>query len=247
MIGVSHNGAMAEYAKIIARGLHRLPDSVTLRQGALVEPLSVALHGVRRSRLKVGDRALVMGAGPIGLLTLQCALLAGARSVAVTEVDSTRAALAGRLGASAILDPTRDHVGVALADLTDGLGPDVIYICTGAPGPFRDAISLVRKGGQIFILGLCVAPVETDFMSVVLGDLCLEASLDGRAEFPAAIDFIAQRKVEVESLISHEIGLDQVAAGFDLINTPGSGAIKVLVRVNPCEAEPRQGSAGGAA
>ncbi len=232
MIGVTHDGAMAEYVKIMAKGLHRLPAAVTLRQGALVEPLSVALHGVRRSRLRPGDVALVMGAGPIGLLTLQCALLAGARLVAVTEVDPTRAALAGRLGATAVLDPSRDNVGVALSGLTGGRGPDVVYICTGAPGPFRDAVSLVRKGGQIFVLGLCVEPVETDFMSVAMGDLSIEGSLAGRAEMAAAIEFIAQRRVDVEALISHEIALDDVVEqGFRRLAAPGSGAVKILVKI----------------
>ena len=232
MIGVSHDGAMAEYAKIMAKGLHRLPDNVTLRRGALVEPLAVALHGVRRSRLKAGDHAVVMGAGPIGLLTLQCARLGGARTVVVTEVDSTRAALARRLGATQVLDPTRDNVSVALANLTGGLGPDVIYVCTGAPAPFRDAVSLVRKGGQIFVLGVCVEPVDMDLMSVALGDLCIEGSLAGRAEFPAAIDLVAQRRIDVESLVSHEIALDEVVTkGFRVLDTPNSGAIKILVQI----------------
>ncbi len=232
MIGVTHDGALAEYARIAAVGLYRLPDAVSLRRGALVEPLTVALHGVRQSRLRAGDHALVMGAGPIGLLTLQCALLAGARTVAVTEVDPTRAALAARLGATAVLNPMRDNVGVALAGLTGGRGPDVIYICTGAPAPFRDAISLVRKGGQIYLLGLCVEPVEADFMSVVLNDLCIEGSLAGQLVFPAAIDLVAQGRVDVESLVSHEIALDEVVTGgFERLNTPGSGAVKILVRI----------------
>jgi (R,R)-butanediol dehydrogenase/meso-butanediol dehydrogenase/diacetyl reductase len=232
MVGVTHDGGLAEYVKVTARGLHRLPDGVTLRQGALAEPLAVALHGVRRSRLKPGDHALVMGAGPIGLLTLQCAMLAGARTVVVTEVDPTRAGLAGRLGATAVLDPARDNVGVALSGLTGGQGPDVIYICTGAPDPYRDAVSLVRKGGQVFLLGLCVEPVEADFMSVVLNDLCIEGSLAGRAEFPAAVDFIAQGRVDVDTLVSHEIPLDEVVTGgFERLTTPGSGAVKILVRI----------------
>ncbi len=232
MIGVTHDGALAEYARIAAVGLHRLPETVSLRRGALVEPLAVALHGVRQSRLKTGDHALVMGAGPIGLLTLQCARLAGARTVTVTEVDPTRAALAARLGATAVLDPARDNVGVTLAGITGGRGPDVVYICTGAPAPFRDAISLVRKGGQIYLLGLCVEPVEADFMSVVLNDLCIEGSLAGQFEFPAAIDFVAQGRVDVEALVSHEITLDEVVTGgFDRLDTPGSGAVKILVRI----------------
>ena len=232
LIGVTHDGALAEYVRTAARGLQRVPAGITLRQAALVEPLSVALHGVRRSRLKVGDRALVMGAGPIGLLTLQCALLAGARAVVVTEIDPARAALAARLGAAAVLNPLRDNVGVALSGLTGGQGPDVIYICTGARVPYRDAVSLVRKGGQVFIIGLCTEPVEADFMTVVLSELSIEGSFAGRAEVSAAVDLIAQRRVDVESLISNEILLDEVVEqGFKRLDTPGSGAVKVLVRV----------------
>jgi len=232
MIGVTHDGGMAEYVKFAASGLRRLPPQVTLRQGALAEPLSVALHGVRRSRLKPGDVALVMGAGPIGLLALQCALLAGARRVAVTEVDPARAALAARLGAAAVLDPRHDNVGVALSRLTGGRGPDVVYICTGAPEPYRDAVSLVRKGGQLFVLGLCVEPVEFDFMSVAMCELSIEGSFAGLADMAAAVEFIAQRRIDVEALISHEIFLeDVVEQGFRRLAIPGSGAIKILVRI----------------
>jgi threonine dehydrogenase-like Zn-dependent dehydrogenase len=89
-----------------------------------------------------------MGAGPIGLLTLQCARLAGARTVTVTEVDPTRAALAARLGATAVLDPAREHVGVALAGLTDGYGPDLVYICTGAPAPYSQAFRWCARAAR---------------------------------------------------------------------------------------------------
>ncbi|HIQ01326.1 MAG TPA: butanediol dehydrogenase, partial [Anaerolineales bacterium] len=132
---------------------------------------------------------------------------------------------------AAVLDPTRENVGVALGRLIGGQGPDVIYICTGAPAPYRDAVSLVRKGGQIFLLGLCVEPVEAEFMSVVLSELCIEGSLAGRVEFPAAIDFIAQGRVDVESLISHEISLEEVVQGLERLSAPGSGVVKMLVRI----------------
>ncbi len=231
--GLTQEGAFAEYTKTTARGLHRLPDEVTLREGALVEPLAVALHGIRKSRLKPGDRAVVMGAGPIGLLALQCAMLAGARSVVVTEIDEIRAALARRLGASAVLHPARDNVNVAVDKLTEHRGADVVFVCTGAPNAFCDAISLARKGGQIFVLGVCVEPVAADFMTVAMSELCIEGAFTGRAEFPAAIDFIAQRRVNVNALASHEITLeDIVKEGFEKLERPGSGAVKILVQLS---------------
>lgn len=232
MVGFSIDGAMAEYVKMPARELHRLPAAMRLRQAALVEPLAVVLHAVRRSRLRLGDSVLVMGAGPIGLLAVQCARLAGAQFVAATEVDGGRRALAERLGASPALDPASENVGVVLGGMTGGLGVDLVFVCTGAPAPFRDMVSLVRKGGQVYLLGLCTEPVEADFMSIVLNDLCLEGSLAGHADFPAAIDAIAQRQVDVEALVSHEIALDEImSGGFERLAAPGSGAVKILVRI----------------
>lgn len=231
MVGVTHDGGMAEAVAAPAKGLHRLPDGLPLRQAALIEPLAVALHAVRRSRLRPGDHALVVGAGPIGLLMLQSALLAGARTLTVSEVAPARAGLARRLGATAVLDPTRDNVGVALMGVTAGRGADVVYICTGAPAPYRDAASLVRKGGQVFVLGLVVEPVEFDLLSLVLSDLCVEGSLAGREAFPAAVDLVARRRVDVESLVTHEVDLEEAVDGFELAGSPGSGAVKVLVRI----------------
>ena len=93
-----------------------------------------------------------------------------------------------------------------------------------APGPFRDAVSFVRKDGQIFALGLCVEPVDVDLITVLLGDICIEGSLAGSAEFSAATESVAQRRVDVESLVSHAIVLDEVVTrGFDVLDGPRSG------------------------
>ena len=135
-------------------------------------------------------------------------------------------------GSAAVLDPGRENVGLALAGLTGGQGPDVAFVCTGAPAPFADAVSLVRKGGQIFLLGLCTEPVAADFMSVVMNDLCIEGSFLGRAAVPAAVDLIAQGRVNVDALVSDEIELDRVASdGFERLSTGACAACKILVRI----------------
>ena len=140
--GVTMDGGMAEYVRLPVQVLHRLPADVSMRQGALVEPLSIALYGVSSSALRVGDQALVLGAGPIGLLTLQCALLAGARRVLVAEVNPTRAALAIRLGADGVFHPLKEDLAVELPAYTGGRGPEVVFVCTPAPAAYHDARSL---------------------------------------------------------------------------------------------------------
>jgi (R,R)-butanediol dehydrogenase/meso-butanediol dehydrogenase/diacetyl reductase len=231
MPGVTHDGAMAEYVKVPARGLHLLPQGVTYRQAALVDPLACALHGVRRSQLKPGDRALVLGAGPIGLLVLQCALLAGAREVYVSEMSPKRAELARRLGAREVFDPHRDNLYVALDALTERRGPDLVFVCAGAPAAFQDAVTLVRRGGQIVALGICEEPVEADFMTIAMNELSVQGSYAGHEEYPMALDYIAQGRVDVESLVSHEIALEEVVEkGFEVLARPGMEAVKILVK-----------------
>lgn len=230
--GITFDGGMAEYVRLPVSVLHRLPDAVTTRQGAVVEPVTIALQGVRSSALRPGDRALVLGAGPIGLLTLQCALLAGARQVTVAEVNPARAAVARELGADVVLNPQRDNLAVEVSARTDGLGPQIVYICTGASAAFADAMTLVRRGGQVFVLGLCPEPVPTDFMTVVLSELDIRGSYLGHGAFPAALDYLAQGRIRVDPLVSHEIALDDVVEqGFMEMLRPGTTAIKVLVNL----------------
>jgi (R,R)-butanediol dehydrogenase/meso-butanediol dehydrogenase/diacetyl reductase len=230
--GVRHDGGMAEYARVPAPAACRLPAGVTTRQAVLTEPLGNALHAMRLSGLRPGERVLVMGAGPIGLLALQCALLAGAREVYVTELSPTRAALATRLGATAVLNPGEDNLFIALGEPTEGLGPDVIFVCAGEPAVIEDAIALVRKGGQIVVMGVAKEPVGADFMTVVLNEVSIKGSCGGYEEMPMALDFIAQGRVDVESLISHEIALDDVAErGFEVLTHPPHEAVKIVVKM----------------
>jgi (R,R)-butanediol dehydrogenase/meso-butanediol dehydrogenase/diacetyl reductase len=230
--GITLDGGMAEYVRLPVPLLHRLPPGVSTRQGALVEPLTIAVHGVRSSAMRAGDQVVVLGAGPIGLLTLQCALLAGARRAWVVEPNARRTALALELGATGVFHPQRDNLAVEIARQTRGLGPDVVFVCTAAPSAYQDALMLVRRGGQVFVLGLCVEPVPTDFFSLVLGELSIGGGYLGHGAFPAALDYLAQRRVQVEPLISHEIRLEELTErGFGELLKPGTEAVKILVRV----------------
>lgn len=232
MIGVTLDGGMAEYVRVPVQGLHRLTPGLDTRRAALAEPLSIALHAVNRSALRPGDRALVMGAGPIGLLVLQAARLAGALDVYVTEVNPARAALAQRLGAKEVLDPTRVNLAVRLGQLTDGEGVPVIFVCTGVASAFEEAVTLAGKGGQIVMVGLVPEPAAEDLMTLVLHELEVRGAYLGHAEFRQALEFIAQGRVDVASLISREVPLERaVEDGFKYLLRGAPEAAKVLVRV----------------
>lgn len=232
-LGVSVNGGMAEYVCLPDKVLHRLPDNVSTRDGALLEPLSIALHGVRSSAFQKGDRGvLVLGAGTIGLLVIQCLTVSGAEQIVVTECKQNRIDLALKLGATAVLSPQQDNLADDLRARTDGLGPDVVFVCTGAASAFQDALTVVRKGGQVFALGLCVEPVQVNFLSLVLGEIDVRGGFEGCDVTKDALDLLAAHRVKVEPLISHEIGLTDIKEmGFEEIMRLSEEGVKVLVRI----------------
>jgi (R,R)-butanediol dehydrogenase/meso-butanediol dehydrogenase/diacetyl reductase len=233
MSGVSYDGGFAEFAKAPSDILYRIPDSVSDEEATLIDPLSDCIHAVRSSALQLGDRVLIIGAGPIGLLTLQCAREAGASEVFVSEVSDRRRNLAERLGATEVYDPTKENLYVRMDEATGGRGPDLVFECAGTPHTLRESVTLVRKGGQVFVISICEEPVEADFMTLVLNELDMRGSYCGYEEYPYGIEYIAKKRVDVRSLISDVISLDQlIEKGFEVLAKPRTEGVKIIAKIS---------------
>ncbi len=228
--GLAADGAFAEYAVFPAGALHRLPDAVTDEAGAFVEPLAVAVHAVKQSRMKLGETVAVIGAGPIGLLVLQACLAAGAGRVFVIEPLEKRRTLASRTGASAAFNPIEADAGKMIAAQTDGLRAEVAFDCVGTQASFDTALKVTGRRARICIVGLALKPVEVPFARLWGHEKELTFSTGYDGEFPAAIAYLNDRRVKVEELVSSRIKLeDLVERGLKpLISDPGN-YIKVLV------------------
>jgi (R,R)-butanediol dehydrogenase / meso-butanediol dehydrogenase / diacetyl reductase len=228
-----NDGAFAEYVRVRYPDemLFSLPDNVAFQEGALVEPLSVALHGIRMSRFRAGDRALVIGAGMIGLGVVEFLRLAGAANIIVLEVEATRIALAKRLGVT-VLNPLEEGEGLPakILGLTDGVGPDVVYECSGVPWGFQNALPLARSGGQIMVLGITAQEFPFTSLLVPFKELDIKGILCYWDEFLHVIEFLRQGKLDTSLFISAVIPLaDIVEKGFKrLIDSRQD--IKILVR-----------------
>lgn len=228
LMGTAHGG----FAPAIAADVRRLtpvPDALEDLDAAMVEPLAVALHGTRRTRIRLGDSVAVIGAGPIGLLTLQCARAAGAGSVYVVEPVADRAALALELGADAVFNPVEDDVAALLADATGGLGPDVVFECAGIAPTIQHAVDYVRRGGAVTIVGLANEDATINPGSWISKEVAVTASVAySHQEFAIAADLIASGRIQVRPLHTHTAQLSDIADAFSLLNGDRR-QIKVLV------------------
>jgi (R,R)-butanediol dehydrogenase/meso-butanediol dehydrogenase/diacetyl reductase len=221
-------GAYAPRARVRANRLFRVPDELDDVQAASVEPLAVAVHAVRASRLSLGARVLVVGAGPIGLYTLQVARAAGAGAVVVSELSPARASVARQLGADAVLDPRDAGFAEALGDKMPG-GPEIVFDCAGIGGTVQQAVDLVRRRGTVMLVGVPFQSVRVQPAQWVLKEVRFKACFAYRhEEFPIAIDLLASGRVDCAPLITHTASLDEIARCFHELEQPNQH-IKIMI------------------
>lgn len=230
-VGLSHAwGGMAELATVAEYQIVPLPDGVTYRQGALIEPTAVAAYGAERADVGPGDRVLVTGAGPIGALAALCARSAGASTVYVSEPSPARRARAEALGVATVLDPTAVDVPAYLRDQSDGLGVDVAIECSGHPNGFATAIHSLRRRGTLAQTGLFVGEASVEPMLWALNDLTIVGTWCYWVyDFDRIAAQIAAGDLPVERVVTSNVSLDDAPDAFDRLASGEADEIKVLI------------------
>ena len=226
--GIGSNGGMAAYVSIPAGKLRSLPDEVSLLEGAWVEPIAVALRGVSRSGFKVGRRAVVVGAGPIGLLTVMHLRLGGASQITVLEPSEMRRAKAEELGADITINPITD-------DPTEIFGndierPDYAFECSAAPSALDTAVEILPHNGTLALLGVATFPISFRSYTIIRKELTVTGSSSYVEEFDIAIRLLARKALDVQPLTSDVVGLEGVLDAFKRLED--GSAIKILVQPN---------------
>ena len=221
-------GAYAEYVICGAGSLLKLPANVSSRAGALVEPLSVGLHGVNRSQIKPGMGCVVMGAGPIGLSTLIWAKAKGAGAVVVSELAPGRTELAMKLGATAVVNPSKEDPAEAVKSIT-GRAPEIVFECIGVKSTLSAAIGMVGRKGRVVVIGVCMEPDSIDPLTCIMKEMSIDFALAyNRAEFQQTIDALASGTIDATPMITDVIDIGEVPEMFTALKHPGSRA-KVMV------------------
>ncbi len=228
VVGVHADGGMCDAMWAPRELVHPLPAGISMEEGALIEPLAIACQAVGRSRLKRNESALVIGAGPIGLLTVQVAKSLGAE-VYVSEVDPRRLELAKKLGADAAIDPKAGDVNARIDELTMGEGPVVVIEAVGSESTIRQAINVVSPAGRVVIVGLCSRPMELMPADLIRKELDVMGSRNSSGKFPEAIRMVEAGEVRVSELITHRFPLEEAPRVFDAIEKGEISPVKALL------------------
>lgn len=231
-MGVHTNGAFAEYVKAPTRKVYKLPQTINRKLAALAEPVAVAVHDVRRSGLKAGETAFVIGGGAIGLLLAIVARHSGARTVVISEINEYRRRLAGELGFATVnpLDAdfdeqTRHHSG--------GLGFDVVFEASGSKAGVASSTKLAKITGKVMIIGMTREPYPVDLSAVFAKELVLEGvRIHSQYNFVGAVNLLASGALDrqFEKIVTDVYPLDRVEDAFALAQTNGD-FIKILVEM----------------
>jgi L-iditol 2-dehydrogenase len=231
----SRAGAFAEYVSVPARIVYKLPDSLAFLEAAMLEAVSVALHAVAVSNLKGGETALVIGAGMIGLLTLEAARVAGCSRVFVADIDPTRLKLASELGADKTMAASGSDLTQEILRLTDGRGVDLVLEAVGRNETIATAIDCVRKGGTVTLIGNITPEVTLPLQKVVSRQIRLQGSCASSGEYPQAIELMAAGKIRVRPLITAVAPLSDGPSWFGRLHSGEPNLMKIVLdpRIGP--------------
>ncbi len=221
-------GAYAKFLKAFPSNLVKLPEGTDLRDAALIDPFATAFHAINLSGFHFGDTALVMGAGPIGLCTIQELKLSGARLVAATELVEGRGRAAYEFGADIVMDASDDVLG-KLAELTGGVGVDYVFECVGVPDTTQEAFNLVRRAGKVVLVGVCMEPATVMPVLWVIKEVSMQTTIGfTRDDFIGTLDLMRKGILKTGGLISEMITLDDLPKTFERLMSPNK-ELKVMV------------------
>jgi L-iditol 2-dehydrogenase len=205
----------------------RLPDALTLEDGALIDPASIALHVANRGGVTPGDTVVITGAGAIGLLAGDAARIRGAGRVIVVG-RGARLAKAASLGFETVNTAAGDPVGAVRA-MTGGLGADVALECAGVPEAVEWALEMLRRGGRCAAVGIPTVGVEIAMQRLVLDELELVGSRASAGEMRRVMPHVEQGRMRVREMVTHRFALADYADALATFNDRASGAIKIIV------------------
>lgn len=209
--------------------VYRLPEVVSQAEGAMVEPLAVGMQAVTKAQVRAGDVAVVMGAGPIGILTALCALAAGCARVLIFDPAAEKLKTATRYEGIIGLEPGLEGLAPQITALTDGRGADLIFECSGAGAAFEGVADSLRPGGTLVCIGMPVKPVAMDVVSLIVKEIQVVTAFRYANVYDRAIALLARGRIDVKPLISAIYPFADAIAAFERADAARPEDVKLQI------------------
>ena len=228
------DGAFCEYVAWPEAYCYRMPDSMTFAEGAMIEPLAVAVYSVDLADIAIGQSVAILGSAAIGLFTLQCARLAGAGKIIVTDLMPERLEAAQRFGADVVIDASEGNVPERVLAETDGLGADVVLEAAGSLHTMAQSVHTVKPGGTVVIIGICPEDViPIDFGAARRREVTYKFVRRYRHAFDRGVGLVAAGRVDARSMVTHNYPFAEITDAFDLVKDCRDHVLKATVQVDP--------------
>ena len=212
---LKYGGAFATYAKAKYDQLYRIPSDLSYEYATMAQPMATPLYAIQISRMQIGDTVAVLGLGPIGQLLARLVKMAGAKAVYATEISQPRIKLARNVIVE-VIDANKTNPVDRILELTEGMGVDIVFECSGSAMATQQSLSLVRNGGVLIFVGICMEWVSLPIGKIALNGLALKGLVAyTEKDFATALNTIAERKIDVASLITSKMSLEEINQAFE--------------------------------
>jgi D-xylulose reductase len=207
----------------------KLPDNVSFAEGAMVEPLAVGMHAATKARITPGDLAVVLGAGPIGMVTALAALAGGCSRVVITDVQQPKLDLAATLGPIIPVNVARENLRAVIDRLTDGWGADIVFEASGNTAAAAGAIEPLRPGGCIVYVGMPTEPIRFDIVAAQAKEARIETVFRYAHVYPRAIDLISSGKINLKPLLTDQYEFKRSIEAFEYATHMRPESVKIQI------------------
>lgn len=210
----------------------KLPENISTKEGALVEPLSVGMHAANQGDVKLGDSVVILGAGCIGLVTLLACKAHGATDITVVDVIPKRLEYAMKLGATRTINGRETDAVEEVDKLTKNAGVDKVFETAGSPVTIQQTPYMVKNGGTIILVGISAQEkIEFNFAKIMAKEAKIESVFRYRNIYPQAIAAIADGLIDVSQIVTHEFDFDDIQEAFDCAIHKKDEVVKAVIKV----------------
>ena len=225
-------GCYANYIVFPDNMCFKLPDQISTKEGALVEPLSVGMHAARQGEVRLGDQVIILGSGCIGLVTLLACKAHGATDITVVDVIPKRLEYAKKLGATRVINSAEVDVVAEMEKITGGAGTEKVFETAGSGVTIAQTPYLVKNGGTIILVGLSANPEVTyNFGKIMAKEAKIVSVFRYRNIYPSAIAAISSGLIDVSGIVTHEFDFDEIQKAFDYNIQNKNDVVKAVIKM----------------